>query len=39
MLQKKKKSGIKKFPNFQACIYRDDDVTNYVDFFEKLCKK
>ena len=37
--KKKKKSGRKKFPNFQDCSYRDDDVTNYVDFFEKLCKK
>ena len=24
---------------FQNCNYRDDDVTNYVSFFEKLCKK
>ena len=25
--------------NFQNCSYRDDDVTNYVNFFEKLRKK
>ena len=25
--------------NFQNCSYRDDDVTNYVNFFEKLCEK
>ena len=24
---------------FQNCSYRDDDVTNYVNFFEKLCEK
>ena len=24
--------------NFQNCSYSDDDVTNYVNFFEKLCK-
>ena len=24
---------------FQNCSCRDDDVTNYVNFFEKLCKK
>ena len=23
----------------QNCSYRDDDVTNHVIFFEKLCKK
>ena len=25
--------------NFQNCNYKDDDVTNYVKFFEKLCEK
>ena len=25
--------------SFQNCSYMDDDVTNYVNFFEKLCKK
>ena len=25
--------------NFQNCSYRDDDVTNYVNFIKKLCKK
>ena len=25
--------------NFQHCCYRDDKVTNYVIFFEKLCEK
>ena len=25
--------------NFQNCSYRDDDVTNYVNFFQKLCQK
>ena len=25
--------------NFQNCSIRDDDATNYVKFFEKLCKK
>ena len=24
---------------FQNWSYRDDDVTNYVNFFEKLCEK
>ena len=24
---------------FQNCSHRDDDVTNYVNFFEKLCEK
>ena len=24
---------------FQNCNYRDDDVTNYINFFEKLCEK
>ena len=23
----------------QNCSYRDDDVINYVNFFEKLCEK
>ena len=23
----------------QNCSYRDDDVTNYVNFFQKLCQK
>ena len=23
----------------QNCSYRDDDVTDYVNFFEKLCEK
>ena len=23
----------------QSCSYRDDDVTNYVNFFGKLCEK
>ena len=25
--------------DFQNCSCRNDDVTNYVNFFEKLCKK
>ena len=25
--------------NIQNCSYKDDDVTNYVNVFEKLCKK
>ena len=25
--------------NFQICSYRDNDVTNYIIFFFKLCKK
>ena len=24
---------------FQNCSHRDDDVTNYVNFFGKLCEK
>ena len=24
---------------FQNCSYRDDDITDYVNFFEKLCEK
>ena len=24
---------------FQNCSHRDDNVTNYVNFFEKLCEK
>ena len=24
---------------FQNCSYMDDDTTNYVNFFEKLCEK
>ena len=24
---------------FQHCSYGDDGVTNYINFFEKLCKK
>ena len=24
---------------FQNCSYRDNDVTNYVNFVEKLCEK
>ena len=36
MLKKKKKNGRKKIQN---CSHRDDHVTNYVNLFEKLCKK
>ena len=25
--------------SFQNCSYRDDGITNYVNFFEKLCEK
>ena len=25
--------------NFENCSYKDDDVTNYVNIFEKLSKK
>ena len=25
--------------NFQNSSYRDDDITNYANFFEKLCEK
>ena len=31
------KSQVEK--SFQNCSYRDDNVTNYVSFFENLCKK
>ena len=24
---------------FQNCSYKDDDVTNYDNFFEKICEK
>ena len=24
---------------FQNCSYSDDDITDYVNFFEKLCEK
>ena len=25
--------------NFQICSYRDDDVTNHINLFEKSCEK
>ena len=25
--------------NFQNCCYRDDDVTNHINLFEKSCEK
>ena len=33
----KKKNMVEK--NFQNCSYRDDDVTNNFNFFEKQCEK
>ena len=34
MLQKKMEEK-----HFQNSSYRDDDITNYANFFEKLCEK